>query len=128
MSGVFDCATCAKRSHLAGSSVRLVFGIKSRVCMGCRQKIDKAAKAPPKVKPPEFVIGANGKRVKLPDASQKLFTIGGPVIPTKVGGYPGYDTRYTPAPDFKGEFSAMKPGQYVADAQGCAAMAARGQA
>lgn len=105
--GDFDCAACAKRSYRLGSSLRMVFGLKSRVCQSCAKKMTKAAKLP------DFVIGVDGKRVKLPNKAQKLFTSGGKVQPTKVAGYPGYDIRYGVEPAFRGEFSRMGPGRYV---------------
>jgi hypothetical protein len=40
MSDLFECASCHKRREKTGSGLRLILGLKSRVCPACRATID----------------------------------------------------------------------------------------
>lgn len=107
----FRCGACHRMKNRSGSGLRFILGIQTRVCMGCRQAIE-ARGAPPKTRPKTFVIGANGKRIKLPQGQQAKFTSAHNVKALPVGIERGFDERYELSPEevealkYTGEFSA----------------------
>ncbi len=112
MSDLFCCAACQKPRAKISSGLRRVLGVQSRVCLGCKDRIDKKRTV---LKKRGKLVGVDGKLVAQPGEKQRKFTVGGPVVPTTGQNYLGFDSRYcVDQKTFKGgEFTKLRIGEYI---------------
>jgi len=108
MSESFRCGQCHKQRSRTGSGLRLILGVHTRVCSDCvpQHKVKNSHYA-------QYVIGASGKRVRVPQGQQAKFMMTA-VTPTTVGLASGVDERYQCTPEEAEEL--RKTGYYSSGA------------